>query len=92
MIHEPAIVYPTPNDAPDRKLAICVPECSKTIREHLQRQGCKDENLPGLPKGEKSRVALARRLRQETTTSPKWIACRLHMGSWILVPNLLHEK
>jgi hypothetical protein len=33
----------------------------------------------------------ARRLRQETTTSLKWIALRLHMGSWTYVSNLLNE-
>jgi len=31
-------------------------------------------------KGDKSKVALARRLRQETTMSLKWIAQRLHTG------------
>ena len=33
----------------------------------------------------------ARRLRQETTMSLKWIALRLHMGSWTYVSNLLNE-
>jgi hypothetical protein len=37
-------------------------------------------------------VALARRWRQETTTSLKWITRRLHMVSWTHVSNLLHEK
>jgi hypothetical protein len=35
---------------------------------------------------------LARRLRQETTMSLKWIAERLHMGSWTYVSNLLNEQ
>jgi hypothetical protein len=30
-------------------------------------------------------VVVARRLRQETTMSLKWIADRLHMGSWTYV-------
>ena len=34
---------------------------------------------------------LARRLRQETTMSLKWIAERLHMGSWTYVSNLLNQ-
>jgi hypothetical protein len=37
-------------------------------------------------------VALARRLRQETTMTLKWMARTLHMGSWTYVSNLLHEK
>jgi hypothetical protein len=51
-----------------------------------------EEGLPALGKGDKSKVALARRLRQETTMSLKWIARRLHMGSWTHVSNLLHAK
>jgi hypothetical protein len=33
----------------------------------------------------------ARRLRQETTMSLKWIAARLQMGTWTYVSNLLNE-
>src|SRR5665213_1821386 len=36
------------------------------------------KNLPFLPKADKSRVALARRLRREMTMSLKWVAQRLH--------------
>ena len=35
---------------------------------------------------------LARRPRQETTMSLKWIAQRLQMGSWTYVSNLLNER
>jgi hypothetical protein len=52
----------------------------------------KEQDLPGLSKGNKDKVALARRLLQETTMSLKWMARRLHMGSWTYVSNLLHEK
>jgi hypothetical protein len=37
-------------------------------------------------------VAVARRLRQETTMSLKWIAQRLQMGSWTYVSNLLSRR
>jgi hypothetical protein len=43
-------------------------------------------------KGDKRKVALPCRLRQETTMSLKWIAQRLHMGSWTYVSNLLQEE
>ena len=36
-------------------------------------------------------LRLARRLRQETTMSLKWIAQRLQMGTWTYVSNLLNE-
>ena len=42
-------------------------------------------------KGHRAKVMLACRLRQETTTSLKWIAQRLQMGSWTYVSNLLNE-
>jgi hypothetical protein len=42
-------------------------------------------------KGHRAKVILARRLRQETTMSLKWIAQRLQMGSWTYVSNLLNE-
>jgi len=40
-------------------------------------------------KGDNENVKLARRLRQETTISLKWIAERLEMGRWADVFNLL---
>jgi REP element-mobilizing transposase RayT len=67
-------------------------KAERLVREDLRRRGAKEEDLPELPKGHESKVALARRLRQETTMSLKWIARRLHMGSWTYVSNLLHEK
>ena len=35
------------------------------------------------------KVRLARRLREETTMTLKWIAARLQMGVWTHVSNLL---
>jgi hypothetical protein len=62
------------------------------VREELKRRGWKEQALPGLSKGDKNKVALARRLRQKTTMSLQWMARRPHMGSWTYVSNLLHEK
>lgn len=67
-------------------------KAERMVREEFQRLGWKEKELPLLAKGDKSKVALARRLRQETAMSLKWIAQRLHMGSWTYVSNLLHEK
>jgi len=41
------------------------------------------------PTADKVKIALAQRLRKETTMSLKWIAVRLQMGSWSYVFNLL---
>jgi hypothetical protein len=57
-------------------------KAERLVRGELRRRRRKEEDLPGLPKGDKSKVALARRLRQETTMTLKWIARRLHLGSW----------
>jgi hypothetical protein len=67
-------------------------KAERIVREELQRRGWKEKDLPLLAKEDKNKVALVRRLRQETTMSLKWIARRLHMGSWIRVSNLLHEE
>jgi ATPase subunit of ABC transporter with duplicated ATPase domains len=67
-------------------------KAERIVCEELKRHGWKEEDLPELSKGDKGKVALARRLRQETTMSLKWIAGRLRMGSWTYVSNLLHEK
>ena len=40
-------------------------------------------------KSDPQKVAMARRLREETAVSLKWIADRLQMGTWTHVSNLL---
>jgi len=67
-------------------------KAGRIIREDLRRGGRREEDLPGMRKGDKVKVLLARRLRRETAMSLKWIARRLHMGSWTYVSNLLNEK
>jgi len=39
--------------------------------------------------GTACKVHIARRLRQETTMTPAWIAQRLQMGEWTHVSNML---
>jgi len=46
----------------------------------------------GRAKGHPGKVAVASRLRQETTLSLKWIAPRLQMGRWTYVSNLLSRR
>ena len=36
------------------------------------------------------KAQLARHLRRETTATIKWIAARLHMGSWTYLNHLLY--
>src|ERR1035441_106938 len=54
--------------------------CVKTewhLRKEIERLGWDEVQLRAHRKGHRSKVMLARRLRQETTMSLKWIAARL---------------
>jgi hypothetical protein len=66
-------------------------KAERVVQEELERLGWDEDALRARRKGHRSKVGLARRLRQETTMSLKWIAQRLHMGSWTYVSNLLNE-
>ena len=68
--------------------------CVKTewqAGKEIERLGWDEDQLRARRKGHRSKVMLARRLRQETTMSLKWIAARLQMGTWTYVSNLLNE-
>jgi hypothetical protein len=67
-----------------------VQKAERIVREELQRLDWQEEGLGMQPKGHRAKVRMARRLRQETTMSLKWIAKRLEMGSWTYVSNLLN--
>jgi len=64
----------------------------RIVQEELECLGWDEDQLRARRKGHRAKVLLARRLRQETTMSLKWIAQRLHMGSWTYVSNLLNEQ
>jgi hypothetical protein len=67
-------------------------KAERIVKEEIERLGWDEDDLGARRKGHRAKVLLARRLRQETTMSLKWIAQRLHMGSWTDVSNLLNEK
>jgi REP-associated tyrosine transposase len=64
-------------------------KAERIVTEELKRRGWKEAELGLGPKADKGKIALAQRLRKETTMSLKWIALRLRMGSWTYVSNLL---
>jgi len=64
-------------------------KAERIVSEELKRRRWKESELGLRPKGDKVKIALAERLRKETTMSLKWIAVRLQMGSWTYVFNLL---
>ena len=67
-------------------------KAQRLVSEALKRMGWAEEELSRRPKGDRQKVKMARKLRQETTMTLKWIAQRLQMGTWTYVSNLLHEK
>ena len=67
-------------------------KAERVVKEEMERLGWDEDALRGRRKGHRAKVRLARRLRQETTMSLKWIAERLQMGSWTYVSNLLNEQ
>lgn len=69
-----------------------VQKAERITAEELKGLRWSEADLQRRRKGDKGKVRTARRLRQETTMSLKWIAQRLQMGSWTYVSNLLNER
>jgi hypothetical protein len=63
----------------------------RIVQQELKRAGWTKTELKRRRKGDETKVALARRLREETTVSLRWIAENLHMGTWTHVSNRLHH-
>ena len=64
----------------------------RIVREELRRRGWNEAELRRRAKGDAQKVQIARRLRQESTMSLKWIAARLEMGTWTHVSNRLSQQ
>ena len=65
----------------------------RIVKEELKRLGWTNRDLRQRRKGDPKKVVLARRLREETAVSLKWIAQNLHMGTWTHVSNrLFHNR
>jgi hypothetical protein len=58
-----------------------VEQAESVVKEGLKRLGWSEEDLMHRRKGDRKKVKLALRLRQETTMTLKWIAHRLKMGA-----------
>ena len=80
-----------PNHYSAQRQETAVQKAERIVKEEIERLGWDEDQLRARRKGHRSKVMLARRLRQETTMSLKWIAARLQMGTWTYVSNLLNE-
>ena len=54
----------------------------RLVASELARSGWTAKQLATERKGHAVKVAIARRLREETTMPMKWIAAELKMGTW----------
>jgi hypothetical protein len=62
------------------------------LQKGLKARRWKEADLAERPKGDPEKLDIAWRLRQETTMTLKWIAQKLHTGSWTYLSNLLVLK
>ena len=74
------------------KLETDAERARRLFASELARSGWTAKQLARERKGHAVKVAIARRLREETTMPLKWIAAELHMGTWTHLSRLLHSK
>src|SRR5947207_2517890 len=63
----------------------------RIVQKELMRLGWTKAELRRRRKGDETKIALARRLREETAVSLRWIAENLYMGTWTHVSNRLYH-
>lgn len=63
----------------------------RIVKAELQRLHWTRKDLQTTLKGDKRKIRIAKRLRDETTMTLKWIAEQLHMGTWTHVANRLYH-
>ena len=66
-------------------------KAQRIVAEEMRKLGWAQADLEQHRKGDRRKVRIARRLRQETTMTLKWIAERLRMGTWTHVTNRLYH-
>jgi REP element-mobilizing transposase RayT len=67
-------------------------KAGRIVVEELGRAGWTEAELPLRPKGDPVKLAVATRLRRETTVTLKWITQRLAMGAWTHLNRRLYEQ
>ncbi len=63
----------------------------RIIAEELRRRRWSVRQLEECAKSDPQKLALAARLRRETTLTLRWIAARLHLGTWKSLNAKLHR-
>ncbi|MHB8520792.1 MAG: hypothetical protein ACYDH9_08530 [Limisphaerales bacterium] len=66
-------------------------KAERIIWEELKRRRWTEADLKQRAKSDPAKLALAARVRRETTLTIRWIAGRLHLGSWKSLNAKLHR-
>lgn len=64
-------------------------KAARILRDGLAKLGWRERDLPARRKSDPKKIFLAKQLRTETSVTLRWIAHRLHMGTWTHVSNLI---
>lgn len=75
----------------EERAATAEAQAEEIIAAELKRRRWAEADLKTRPKGDAAKVALAARLRAETTMTVGWIAERLGMGSRGYLNHLLYR-
>ena len=67
-------------------------KAERLVTEELTKRKWKEQSLAARRKGDAEKVAIAQRLRRETTMTLAWIAERLQMGMKTHLAHLLYWK
>jgi hypothetical protein len=67
-------------------------KAERILAEELQRRGWDQSELQRRRKGDPEKLAIARRLRTETTMTLAWMADKLSMGAPGALANCLRNK
>ena len=67
-------------------------KAGRIITEELRRLGWTEADLQLRLKTDPNKLEIATRLRKETILSIKWIATRLHLGTWKSAKTRLQTK
>jgi hypothetical protein len=65
-------------------------KANRIVDQELRRALWTEAELRSRKKGDEEKIAIARRLRAETTMTMEWIAARLHMGTRTHLNHLLY--
>jgi len=80
------------NHGGDERYETAEQQAERIVLEELRRRKWNESELTRRRKGDGEKLALARRLRNETTMTLNWIAQRLKMGAAGYLANCLRTK